>query len=144
MFLRLSETYCMGFFSISMTHYNESRDEAALKELRPVLPLEELDQLIENFQNQVLRPVLKMQNDVLLDLLLMQPNVDSVIAHKGKRTVFSERLRIFIQQPILRGALLGCVLGCLTREELKVYKTNTKEFNKRIFQMTLHRLVDSF
>lgn len=127
-----------------MIEYNDNRDDEALTEMRPILPLEEIEQEIENFQNQSLRPILKMQHNLLIDLFLAQPNADAVLQYAGKRSVFSERLRIFIQQPILKGIFLGLVLGVLTREEFKLYALNSKEHNKRIIQMLLQRLTDSF
>ncbi len=126
-----------------MIEYNDSRDEHAIKEIRPYLPIEEIEQEIENFQNQVLRPILKMQHNILLDVLLAQPNFDAVLGYSDKRNLFRERLRIFIQQPFLKGIFTGMVVGCFTREEYSVYAKHSKEFNKRIFQMTLQRFSDS-
>ena len=90
-----------------MMIYNEDRDEGALIALRPELFLEAEDALeIENFQNTTLRPILKLQHNLLLEVLIHQPNFDAVQAYKDKRSVFQERLRIFMQQPILKGIFL--------------------------------------
>ncbi len=134
----------MGLFSFIMMNYNEDRDEEALIALRPELFLEAEDALeIEKFQNTSLRPILKLQHNLLLDVLTNQPNFDALLAYKNKRSVFQERLRIFMQQPILKGIFLGMVIGNFTQVEYKTYLRNGKEYNHRIVQMLIQRFVDS-
>jgi hypothetical protein len=126
-----------------MIRYNKTRDDKAFVAMRPEIPFEIIDTLeIELFQNETLRPILKLQNDILLDYLVKQPNFDSVLKYREKRSVFSERVRIFMQQPMLKSILIGMVLGCFTQEEMKAYHKHSKEMNKRIHQMLLERLVD--
>lgn len=135
----------MGFFFLSMAKYNDNRNEEAFLEMRPELFLEHssADTKIEQFQNETLRPILKLQHNLLVDLFLMQPNVDAVLSYKSKRTVFLERIRIFTQQPILKGMLLGVVMGCFTQEELQTYREHTKEYNRRIQDMLMQRFADA-
>jgi hypothetical protein len=101
----------MGFFTFSMIRYNNTRNDQAFLEMRPEIPFESADTLeIELFQNETLRPILKLQNDILLDYLVKQPNFDSVLSYREKRSVFSERVRIFIQQPMLKPVLIGMII----------------------------------
>lgn len=133
----------MGFFTFSMIRYNNTRNDQAFLEMRPEIPFESADTLeIELFQNETLRPILKLQNDILLDYLVKQPNFDSVLSYREKRSVFSERVRIFIQQPMLKPVLIGMIIGCFTKSEMKAFHKHSKELNRRIHQMLLERLVD--
>jgi hypothetical protein len=128
-----------------MMKYNDSRDEEALLALRPELFLEVTDATleIENFQNTTLRPILKLQHNLLLNVLKNQPNFDSLLAYKDKRSVFAERIRIFTQQPLLKGILMGMIIGNFTQREYENYSKNTKEYNHRILQMMIERFADS-
>ena len=128
-----------------MMTYNESRDEQAMVALRPILYLETegSPNEIEEFQNTTLRPILKMQHNILMDFVQVQPNFDAILAYKQKRTVFQERLRIFLQQSSIKGVLIGMIVGQFSREEFAVYQRNTKEYNMRILQMCGQRFVDS-
>lgn len=128
-----------------MIRYNDDRDEEALLALRPLVPvaIHDDEKWIEQFQNASLRPILKFQHNVLLDFLCDQPNFDAVLKYKEKRSVFSERIRIFLQQPILKGVCIGMVVGHLSREEMRTYNKQKKEFNNRIIQMLIERFTDA-
>lgn len=95
---------------------------------------------LEQFQHEVLRPILKLQNDVYLAYFR---------AHLGD-TILPSRtstLEAFIKARLqkdlaLRNTLIGATLGLLTVEELPFYFEHKTELNKRIFQMLTQRLVD--
>jgi len=136
----------MGFFiNVLMIQYNTDRDEEAMEKLRPELYLEKFDtsRELENFQNETLRPILKLQHNLLVDLLLQQRNVDATIRNNVNRGILESQLKAFISQPHLRDILLGIIIGQFTRNELKVYGAFSKEVNKRIIQMVLQRFMDS-
>ncbi len=128
-----------------MVEYNDCRSEEELVSLRPVLYLNEAgNSEIELFQNSTLRPILKLQHNLILDFVREQANFDAILAFKQKRSVFLERLRIFLQQPVIKGILLGMIIGQFTQKELAVYLTHAKECNKRIAQMCVQRIADSY
>jgi hypothetical protein len=136
----------MGFLSfLTMEKYNTAREELTLVDMRPIIPLEQnqLDTEMETFQNKTLRPILKMQHNVLLDVLLLQPNVESILKYRERRFAFRDRLKVFLNQAQLKGMFIGMIIGQFTREEMKFYLQNTKEGNKRIINMTIDRLADS-
>ena len=128
-----------------MVEYNECREDKALKELRPELYIidEGSKTEIETFQNETLRPILKLQHNLLMDFIQAQPNFDAVQKYKDKRVVFFERIRIYLQQPLLKGILLGMILGYLTSDELQIFNQNSKEYKKRIHQMFIQRFSES-
>jgi hypothetical protein len=135
----------MGFLFFYMVKYNSDRDEKSLIELRPNLILESFDSDgdLESFQNDSLRPILKFQHNVLLDFVLSQPNIDSVLKNRQIRRILESSLKDFINQTQLKGQLIGMTIGLFSMEELKFYNVYQKEINKRILQMILQRLVDS-
>lgn len=131
------------FLHFDMVKYNSDRDEKLLLKIRPVLFIEACVGEIEVFQNETLRPILKMQHNIMVDFILSQPNFDSVLKHRLVRFLFEAKLKEFINQPQLKGQLIGMVIGHFTSDEMKCYTNNNKEINKRISQMLLQRFADS-
>lgn len=94
----------------------------------------------ESFQNQSLRPILKLQNNLLI-LVLKQ------YFSKHKNTFYSlglEKRMQFIENALqkdikFRNLLKGMVVGCFTEEEYKIYIQNSSALNKRIMSMLLQR-----
>ena len=95
----------------------------------------------ENFQNQVLRPILKFQNKLFVNLFL-----NDCRAHKINFTVLSiEDKQNYIENKLqkdvkLKALFLGTVIGLLTLEEFETYSAYQRHFNKRIIQMLIVRL----
>lgn len=99
---------------------------------------------IEQFQNKVIRPIIKMQHEVLITLFK-----DYLLKKKINFNSFTKEKKILKIQSILKTdskfktLLLGCILGQFSIEELKTYFFKTSEFNKRVSQIITQRLVDS-
>jgi hypothetical protein len=96
---------------------------------------------IEAFQNNVLRPILKFQNDLLLQLF-----IDYANQYKGVFFKLSDHEKLsYIQQALstnqrLRSLILGTIVGLFTVEDFGYYKLNSSALNKRIITMTIQRL----
>lgn len=97
----------------------------------------------EEFQNATLRPVIKLQNDLLLAAFR-----NYAVKHKGyffelgmeKKLHYIENA---IQKDIkFRNSLKGMVIGQFTLEEYERYITNSSSLNKRMMQMVVERLKD--
>lgn len=97
----------------------------------------------ERFQNQTLRPIIKFQNPLLLEMYK-----NYIRKHKGsfyelsleKRMEYIERS---IQKDIkFRNSLKGMVIGQFTVEEYAVYIKNSSALNKRMMNMVIERLKD--
>ncbi|WP_318344926.1 glyoxalase [Flagellimonas baculiformis] len=97
----------------------------------------------ERFQNQTLRPVIKIQNDLLIEAFK-----NYVGKHKGvfydlpleKKLQYIERA---IQKDIkFRNSLKGMVIGQFTVEEYRDYISNSSALNKRMMNMVIERLKD--
>ena len=99
---------------------------------------------IEKFQNEVIRPVIKMQHDLLISSLknyLQKRKVDfSVLPDKKKRSKISS---IYKTDNNYKNMTLGFVIGQFSMDEFKFYADNSSEINKRILQITSQRIKDS-
>jgi len=112
-------------------------------DLRPIIETKELENstLEERFQTQTLRPVLKLQNEILLGLFKNHIT-------ESKNTFYDlslEKKGLFIENSlqkniVLKNKLLGVTLGMFTIEELKVYSTQTSIYNKRIIGLIVERI----
>ncbi|MBP6758308.1 MAG: glyoxalase [Flavobacterium sp.] len=95
----------------------------------------------ELFQNQVLRPILKLQNDLF---------IASFINHLGKNRIdfdsFSVEKKLAtienaIQKDIkFRNALKGIIIALFTLDEYAQYIKNSSSLNKRMMGMLIERL----
>ena len=118
-----------------------------MEKVRPKLP----DALTEGelkeeelFQNMVLRPVIKMQHD----LLIMR-----VKSHfRSKRILFNlmdnkKRTETIIQafqsDHNLKKEIQGMITGQLSLAEFQQYLQSERSINKRIIQMVRNRMIDS-
>jgi len=99
----------------------------------------------EAFQNQVIRPILKFQNELLIEVFLSRiktKNQDlSALSFTEKQEIIKAQ---FKTNTTLKQMLLGCVIGLLTTEEFNYYNANTSNINKRIFSMLKERLFDQW
>jgi hypothetical protein len=97
----------------------------------------------ERFQNQTLRPILKLQNDLLL------ASFENYIK-KMKNTYYELKLEKrmnyitkSIQKDIkFRNSLKGMIPGQFTIEEYELYIQNSSALNKRMMNMVIKRLQD--
>jgi hypothetical protein len=97
----------------------------------------------ERFQNQTLRPIIKLQNDLFL------ASFQNYIK-KMKNTYYELELekRIdyiakAIQKDIkFRNSLKGMVIGQFTVEEYEIYILNSSSLNKRMMNMVIKRIQD--
>lgn len=119
----------------------DNRDKA-IKEVRPLLKFDvEPVTLTEKFQNSVLRPILKLQNNLLLKTF--QQYI------KKRKGVFNTMDTIhknrYIEQSLksdtrLKQFSIGLIVGLFTLEELDLYIGNENEINRRINTMLIQRL----
>lgn len=95
----------------------------------------------EIFQNQTLRPVLKLQNDLYLSLFTnyaLRQKADFSTLSAFKKQIFIEQS--LQKDAVLKNTFIGMTIGMFTLEELEVYQSDSKVFNKRIITMLIERL----
>jgi hypothetical protein len=97
--------------------------------------------LEETFQNQVLRPILKLQNELILAIFqnYMQTNKINLQAHaiENQRLIIANSIQKDLQ---FNNVLKGLVIGLFTIEEYEVYIQHTTAINKRIIQLIIERI----
>lgn len=98
---------------------------------------------IEKFQNIVLRPILKFQNDLLVELFIFE--------FEKTKTKFDlinndQKIKLIINNlkynNKLKQILLGTIVGMFSNNNITFYKANYSKINKRIFSMLNDRLID--
>jgi hypothetical protein len=95
----------------------------------------------EVFQNQTLRPVLKLQNELYLSLFTnyaARQNADFNSLSEGKKNIFIEQS--LQKDSVLKNIFIGMTIGMFTLQELEIYHSDSKVFNKRIIAMLIDRL----
>lgn len=95
----------------------------------------------EFFQNQTLRPILKLQNDLFVEVLrnyIAKSKTDFHSFGVEKKLQFIEHS---IQRDIkFRNSLKGIVIALFTVEEYSRYIQNSSDLNKRMMSMLIERL----
>lgn len=98
----------------------------------------------ERFQNQTLRPVVKLQNDLLLSVFK-----NYISKHKNVFYDLSiEKKMDYIENAIhkdmkFRNSLKGMIIGQFTIEEYEIYIKNSSALNKRMMDIVKERLKDN-
>jgi len=122
-----------------------SKQLLALRPNIPTITEEQITSSQEQFQNKVLRPILKLQHDLLCAVFKRY-------AHKRKGVFFdlsNLKKQAYIQQAIqrdrqFRNLLVGSILGQFTVEEYSQYIEDEQRLGKRMMDMCVKRLQDHF
>jgi len=118
--------------------------EMNLKELRPEIPSAKISDNMsseERFQNETLRPVAKLQNDLLLAVFR-----NYITKHKNKFYELKlekrfEYIENAVQKDIkFRNSLKGIIIGQFTLEEYDRYIKNSSALNKRMMNLVKERI----
>jgi len=117
----------------------------SIKSLRPEIPSLVLsDEMteIERFQNEVLRPILKYQNEIILSFISQRINAKkskfhSLIPIEKERHIDA----VILKDKNIKQQLLGFVIGLFTLEEMDVYFDHESEYKRRINTMMRQRIV---
>ena len=114
--------------------------------IRPVLNLKNSSQITdeESFQNDTLRPIIKLQSPILIETYR-----NYIIKHKNVFYELSNEKKLdYIENSInknqkFRNLLKGMIIGLFTIEEYHIYKKNSSSLNKRMMNIILKRLQDN-
>lgn len=97
----------------------------------------------ERFQNQTLRPIIKLQNDLLLasfqNYIVKTKNSFHELKLEKREAYIAHALQ---KDSRYRNDTRGIVVGQFTLEEYQDYNANASAFNKRITSMVIKRLQD--
>ena len=122
-----------------------SRD-SSLTNIRPIIKTAVINSNMsfdEQFQNTTLRPVIKLQNDLLLDVFK-----NYIVKRKNVFYELSTEKQIdYIDHAIhkdmkFRNSIKGMIIGQFTIEEYSKYIINSSALNKRMMNLVMQRLID--
>jgi hypothetical protein len=124
----------------------ESPERQALLDLRPAIPA--IDPALpshpaEQFQNETLRPILKMQNDLLVAAYRQyaadRKSVLFDLPQAQQPAYIAESLK---KDQRLRSLMLGMIMGLFSLSEYQQYLADKRELSKRAISMLITRLQD--
>lgn len=95
----------------------------------------------ELFQNEVLRPILKLQNDLFTASFINYIEKNKTDFYSQTTEKKMSTIENAIQKDIkFRNALKGMIIGLFTTDEYAEYKKNSSSLNKRMMSMLIERL----
>mgnify|MGYP003492117571 FL=1 len=95
----------------------------------------------ESFQNKVLRPILKLQNDLFVALLINYIDKNTPGFYSKTIDVKLTLIEKAIQKDIqFRNVMKGIIIGLFTAGEYVIYAKNSSNINKRMMSMLAERL----
>ena len=130
-----------------MPSVSDFRSDSALLALRPHIEREpepaDAPATVGGFLHTTLRPVLKLQNDLLLttvaDFVLDHHMVLAKASPVDQQRQLAELLA---RNTKLRYTLLGLIAGLFTSEEHAFYRQHRPELNRRILELAQRRVLD--
>lgn len=135
-----------SFIILGKPNAMNNRDEY-LVALRPDIPNARVNDSMtadEQFQNRTLRPIVKLQHDLLLHMFS-----NYIQKHKNVFYGLTSDKRIdYIENAVnrdqkFRNSLKGMVIGQFTIAEYKEYIQNSSALNKRMMNLVRERLISS-
>ncbi len=100
---------------------------------------------IEIFQNQTLRPILKLQHDLLIAIFRHNINVRKNAFHslpeKSRAEYIVNTLRTDLK---FKNRLIGTIIGHFTLEEYSFFENNESELTRRMTDFLIQRLISAF
>jgi hypothetical protein len=95
----------------------------------------------ESFQNEVLRPILKLQNDLFLASFINYVTKNKADFYRYSTEKKLAVIENAIQKDIkFRNALKGMIIALFTSDEYAEYIKNSSNINKRMMSMLTERL----
>ena len=122
-----------------------TRSEKLLQQ-RPQIPSSKVHENMsrdEYFQNAVIRPILKLQNELFLEVFKNYIRKHKNVFHGLSIPKKLQYIENSVQRDVkFRNNLKGMIFGLLTLEEFEVYTENSSALNKRMMNLLIERLKD--
>ena len=114
--------------------------------LRPEIPSAKVTDMMSNgeqFQNKTLRPIIKLQNDLFIEVFknyIKKRKYGYYDLNLDGRYAYIENA---VQRDTkFRNSLKGMIIGQFTLEEYSLYIQNSSALNKRMMNLVIERLKD--
>ena len=113
---------------------------------RPEIPSIQHGQskLIEDFQNRVLRPIIKKKHQIIISASLLhfkRYKIDSNLLSKEKFAAIVNHL--FAKNIAFKNFICGLIISDFTENEFEQYAENVNEYNRRINTIVRKRVLDT-
>ena len=122
---------------------DRSQNLLAIRPLIPNAKLSENMSVDERFQNKTLRPIIKLQNELLLcafkNYIAKRKNVFYELSVQKRIAYIAHAIQKDLK---FRNSLKGMVIGQYTLEEYELYILNSSSLNKRMMNMVVKRIQD--
>lgn len=100
---------------------------------------------LEQFQNDKLRPILKLQHEIVLALFQSNLFRNKVLFAELKVEEKRSKLdQLFRKDLSFKNQSIGAVIGMLTLDEYTVYTKDTPAHNRRIITMLKQRIMSTY
>lgn len=120
--------------------------DAILLSLRPAIAAElpaEADDTVGDFLHRTLRPVLKLQNELLLGAVAAFLRDHHVPYPAAPPTEQARYLRELLGRNVkLRYTIVGLITGLFTQTEAAFYQQHRAELNRRLLELAQRRTLD--
>ena len=115
------------------------------KSIRPKLNINSSNSTVEEiFQNEVLRPIIKLQHELIIRYFNHTIHSKNVDFHRLNREAKLKFIKDCLTKDLsLNNYLKGLITGLLIGEEMVTYLNHKQSVNKRIIQIIEKRIVDS-
>tara|TARA_B100000780_G_scaffold20366_1_gene13142 strand:+ start:10173 stop:10562 length:390 start_codon:yes stop_codon:yes gene_type:complete len=117
-----------------------------LLKIRPdIKKIESFDKMSKNehFQNETLRPILKMQNPILLEVFRNYIDTRKGVFYKLSNETRLEYIEKTLQKDQkIQNYIKGIIIGHFTIKEFNLYSQNISALNKRIMSLVIKRIKD--
>lgn len=99
---------------------------------------------VEQFQNEVLRPIIKLQHSLLIATFKKSSEKRKINFTNLDIESIETHIKITCKRDIAyKNIILGMIIGHFTVKEYGLYTLSVSEYNKRIIQIVKNRLLDS-
>ncbi len=108
--------------------------------IRPVLEIKRNveDNSFQNFQNDTLRPILKLLNTNIKSMAVHHMPKLLAIQDEKEKAMYAKNY--FNKNPLIMHTIFGMVIGLFTAKEFEFYLLNISEVQKRIKELTITRI----
>lgn len=122
------------------------RPDKEIQELRWNIPSASTEHasVVEAFQNATLRPIIKLQHEVIIELVKSEKTFLFAVNTATSKDVFRNYTGIWLQKrPKVKNQLIGLVIGMMTTIEIKDYQLHSGEYDRRITSIVVTRVADT-
>ena len=120
--------------------------DSNLADIRPIIKSAIINSNMsfdEQFQNATLRPVIALQNNLLIEVfknyIVKRKNVFYELSSEKQVDYIDHAIHKDMK---FRNSIKGMIIGQFTTEEYSKYITNSSALNKRMMNLVMNRLID--